>query len=40
RTIEQWLRKERDEERKRRKKRKANGLPEFDRRIDGTRGNW
>ncbi|XP_076928971.1 ABC transporter I family member 20-like [Bidens hawaiensis] len=37
RTIEQWLRKERDEERKRRKERKANGLPEFDRRIDGTR---
>ncbi|XP_076939613.1 ABC transporter I family member 20-like [Bidens hawaiensis] len=37
RTVEQWLRKERDEERKRRKERKANGLPEFDRRIDGTR---
>ncbi|KAK1419709.1 hypothetical protein QVD17_28986 [Tagetes erecta] len=37
RTVEQWLRKERDEERKRRKERKAKGLPEFDRRIDGTR---
>ncbi|KVH96385.1 AAA+ ATPase domain-containing protein [Cynara cardunculus var. scolymus] len=37
RTVEQWLRKERDEERKRRKERKANGLPEFDRRIDGSR---
>ncbi|PWA34688.1 non-intrinsic ABC protein 9 [Artemisia annua] len=37
RTVEQWLRKERDEERKRRKERKANGLPEFDRRVDGTR---
>nr|GEX94242.1 ABC transporter I family member 20 [Tanacetum cinerariifolium] len=37
RTVEQWLRKERDEERKRRKERKENGLPEFDRRIDGTR---
>ncbi|GJY39520.1 hypothetical protein Tco_0425884 [Tanacetum coccineum] len=36
RTVEQWLRKERDEERKRRKERKANGLPEFDRCIDGT----
>ncbi|MFS7966551.1 hypothetical protein Hanom_Chr09g00775051 [Helianthus anomalus] len=36
-TIEQWLRKETDEERKRRKERKANGLPEFDRRVDGAR---
>ncbi|KAL8265627.1 hypothetical protein R6Q59_002971 [Mikania micrantha] len=37
RTVEQWLRTERDEERKRRKDRKAKGLPEFDRHIDGTR---
>lgn len=37
RTVEKWLRKERDEERKRRKERKANGLPEFERRIDGSR---
>ncbi|KAL9999783.1 putative P-loop containing nucleoside triphosphate hydrolase [Helianthus debilis subsp. tardiflorus] len=37
RTVEQWLRKETDEERKRRKERKANRLPKFDRRVDGTR---
>ncbi|KAF5787189.1 putative iron-chelate-transporting ATPase [Helianthus annuus] len=37
RTVEQWLRKETDEERKRRKEQKANGLPKFDRRVDGTR---
>lgn len=37
RTVEQWLRKERDEERKRRKERKANGLPEHEGRIDGSR---
>ncbi|KAM2587861.1 hypothetical protein EV1_045371 [Malus domestica] len=29
RTVESWLRKEREEERKRRKERKAKGLPEF-----------
>ncbi|KAJ0793034.1 hypothetical protein HanOQP8_Chr01g0025121 [Helianthus annuus] len=37
RTVEQWLRKETDEERKIRKEQKANGLLEFDRRVDGTR---
>jgi len=37
RTVEQWLRKERDEERKRRKERKANGLPEFEKQVDGSR---
>ncbi|KAJ0753676.1 hypothetical protein HanPI659440_Chr09g0338401 [Helianthus annuus] len=37
RTVEQWLRKETDVERKIRKERKANGLLEFDRRVDGTR---
>lgn len=35
--MEQWLRKERDEERKRRKDRKANGLPEFEKQVDGSR---
>ncbi|KAH0469371.1 hypothetical protein IEQ34_000929 [Dendrobium chrysotoxum] len=37
RTVEKWLRKERDEDRKRRKERKANGLPEYDNSVDGTR---
>ncbi|KAL4202216.1 hypothetical protein AMTRI_Chr02g262550 [Amborella trichopoda] len=37
RTVECWLRRERDEERERRKGRKAKGLPEFERRIEGTR---
>ncbi|KAL2490356.1 ABC transporter I family member 20 [Abeliophyllum distichum] len=37
RTVESWLRKERDEERKRRKARKANGLSEYDKQVDGTR---
>ncbi|KAK2994460.1 hypothetical protein RJ640_008828 [Escallonia rubra] len=37
RTVEKWLRKERDELRKRRKERKANGLPEFEKQVDGTR---
>ncbi|KAF7154626.1 hypothetical protein RHSIM_Rhsim01G0130300 [Rhododendron simsii] len=37
RTVEQWLRKERDEERKRRKDRKANGLLEFEKQVDGNR---
>lgn len=36
RTVESWLRKERDEERKRRKERKAKGLPEFEKQVDGT----
>lgn len=35
--MESWLRKERDEERKRRKEKKASGLPEFDKQIDGSR---
>ena len=33
RTVESWLRKERDE-RKTRKERKANGLPEFESRTE------
>ncbi|KAL6146457.1 hypothetical protein ACLB2K_057136 [Fragaria x ananassa] len=37
RTVESWLRKERDEERARRKERKAKGLPEFDEQIEGSR---
>ncbi|EOA21097.1 hypothetical protein CARUB_v10001437mg [Capsella rubella] len=37
RTVESWLRKERDEERKRRKERKANGLPEFESRAEESR---
>ncbi|CAN0881563.1 ABC transporter I family member 20 [Linum grandiflorum] len=37
RTVEGWLRKERDEERKRRKERKAKGLPEFENQVEGSR---
>ncbi|KAF3513407.1 hypothetical protein F2Q69_00000085 [Brassica cretica] len=38
RTVESWLRKERDEERKTRKERKANdGLPEFESRAEESR---
>ncbi|KAF2316084.1 hypothetical protein GH714_040902 [Hevea brasiliensis] len=37
RTVESWLRKERDEERKRRKERKASGLPEFEKQMEGSR---
>ncbi|GMN44082.1 hypothetical protein TIFTF001_013273 [Ficus carica] len=37
RTVESWLRKERDEERKRRRERKKSGLPEFDDQIEGSR---
>ncbi|KAK4739415.1 hypothetical protein R3W88_003112 [Solanum pinnatisectum] len=37
RTVERWLRKERDEERKRRKERKAKGLPEYEIQVEGTR---
>ncbi|PIA38015.1 hypothetical protein AQUCO_02900095v1 [Aquilegia coerulea] len=37
RTVESWLRKERDEDRKRRKERKASGLPEFEDKVDGRR---
>ncbi|KAH0861736.1 hypothetical protein HID58_089997, partial [Brassica napus] len=37
RTVESWLRKERDEERKTRKERKANGLPEFETRAQESR---
>ncbi|XP_050273767.1 ABC transporter I family member 20 [Quercus robur] len=37
RTVESWLRKERDEERERRKQRKACGLPEFEKQIEGSR---
>ncbi|KAL8061473.1 hypothetical protein ABFX02_02G088600 [Erythranthe guttata] len=37
RTVESWLRKERDEDRKIRKERKANGLPEHEKQVDGSR---
>ncbi|CAL1399101.1 unnamed protein product [Linum trigynum] len=37
RTVESWLRKERDEDRRKRKERKASGLPEFEDRLEGTR---
>lgn len=37
RTVERWLRKERDEERLRRKERKAKGLPEHEKQVDGSR---
>ncbi|TMW95769.1 hypothetical protein EJD97_008363 [Solanum chilense] len=37
RTVERWLRKERDEERQRRKERKAKGLPEYEKQVEGTR---
>ncbi|KAL0384736.1 UNVERIFIED_CONTAM: ABC transporter I family member 20 [Sesamum radiatum] len=37
RTVESWLRKERDEERKRRRERKASGLPEYEKRVEGSR---
>ncbi|KAK9292294.1 hypothetical protein L1049_020258 [Liquidambar formosana] len=37
RTVESWLRKERDEERKRRKERKASGLSEFEKQVEGSR---
>ncbi|XP_031119737.1 ABC transporter I family member 20 [Ipomoea triloba] len=37
RTVESWLRKERDEERKQRKERKAKGLPEYEKQIEGSR---
>ncbi|XP_031251394.1 ABC transporter I family member 20-like [Pistacia vera] len=37
RTVESWLRKERDEERKRRKERKASGLAEFGEQVEGSR---
>lgn len=37
RTVESWLRKEREEERQRRKDRKANGLPEYEKQVGGSR---
>ena len=37
RTVESWLRKERDEDRKKRKERKAAGLPEFGKRVEESR---
>ncbi|XP_047342524.1 ABC transporter I family member 20 [Impatiens glandulifera] len=37
RTVEKWLRKERDEDRKMRSERKAKGLPEFERQVNGSR---
>lgn len=37
RTVESWLRKERDDERQRRKERKANGTPEYDKKVEGSR---
>ncbi|KAL0454609.1 UNVERIFIED_CONTAM: ABC transporter I family member 20 [Sesamum latifolium] len=36
RTVESWLRKERDEGRRRRKERKANGLPEYEKQFEGS----
>ncbi|KAF5747552.1 Non-intrinsic ABC protein 9 [Tripterygium wilfordii] len=36
-TVEAWLRKERDEERLMRKERKARGLPEFEKRMEESR---
>ncbi|CAN0926591.1 ABC transporter I family member 20 [Linum grandiflorum] len=36
RTVETWLRKEREEEWKRRKERKANGLPQFGNQLEGS----
>ncbi|OUZ99568.1 ABC transporter-like [Macleaya cordata] len=36
RTVESWLRKERDEDRKRRKERKANGFQEFEKKAEGS----
>ena len=39
RTVESWLRKERDEDRKKRKERKAAGLPEFGKRVEESRVN-
>lgn len=35
--MESWLRKERDEERQRRKERKASGLPEHEKQVEGSR---
>ncbi|KAL8160012.1 hypothetical protein V2J09_001549 [Rumex salicifolius] len=37
RTVESWLRKARDEDRKRRQERKEKGLPEFEKRVEGSR---
>ncbi|XP_078160285.1 non-intrinsic ABC protein 9 isoform X1 [Carex rostrata] len=37
RTVESWLRKERDEDRKRKKERKAQSLQKNDKRVDGSR---
>uniref|UniRef100_A0A804R7G2 ABC transporter domain-containing protein n=1 Tax=Zea mays TaxID=4577 RepID=A0A804R7G2_MAIZE len=37
RTVESWLRKERNEDRRRRKERKEKGLPEFDKVVEGSR---
>ena len=35
--MESWLRKERDEDRKRRRERKEKGLPEHDKSVEGSR---
>ncbi|KAG1338671.1 ABC transporter I family member 20 [Cocos nucifera] len=37
RTVESWLRKERDEDRKRRRERKEKGLAEYDKPVEGSR---
>ncbi|KAL8540926.1 hypothetical protein ACS0TY_002256 [Phlomoides rotata] len=37
RTVESWLRKEREEERQRRRERKAKGLAEYEKRVEGSR---
>lgn len=35
--MESWLRKEREEERQQRRERKANGLSEYEKRVEGSR---
>nr|XP_027189792.1 ABC transporter I family member 20 isoform X2 [Cicer arietinum] len=37
RTVEVWLRKERNEDRRIRKEKKAAGLPEFEKQVEGSR---
>ncbi|CAA6653887.1 unnamed protein product [Spirodela intermedia] len=37
RTVESWLRKEREEDKKRKEEREEKGLPKHDRPVDGTR---
>lgn len=37
RTVESWLRKERDQDRRKRKERKAGGLAAFEKQVEGSR---